>query len=115
MKQAYIYTAAGKAKQVPIFDNATSALKAFAKQLRDKKGHKVFVIRWREVHEAELLPARGGHTRHALMGGIRLRVSHWYDTREAAKRVLVAELKERLRRQRTEMRTAERELKKASR
>lgn len=114
MKQAYVYTAAGKAKLVPVFEKERDALRAFAKQLHDKTGHKAFIIRHREVREVELLPARGGQ-RHALMDGIRIRVNTWYDKREHAQRVLCRDLKWRVSQARAALREAERELAKAAR
>lgn len=112
--QGYIYTTAGKAKLVPVFKTEREALLAFAKKLRDKTSHKVFIIRWREIREVDLLPARGG-TRHALMDGIRIRVQTWYDTRAAARRILVRDLRYRAQQARGNLRQAERELQKAAR
>ncbi len=72
--ESWTYTAAGKAKRVPIFPTEKHALRAFAANLRDKTAHKVFIIRWDELHEVDLLPARGGQ-RHAIMDGIRIKVN----------------------------------------
>lgn len=110
--ESWTYTAAGKAKRVPIFPTEKHALRAFAAKLRGKTAHKVFIIRWDELHEVDLLPARGGR-RHAIMGGIRIRVNTWYETKAAAKRDLLKRFKGKVAAATANLREAQRELKRA--
>lgn len=110
--ESWTYTAAGKAKRVPIFPTEKHALRAFAAKTYAKTGHKVFIIRWDEVHAVTLLPARGG-TRHAIMDGIRIRVNTWYDTKPAAKRDLLKRYRAKVQAAASNLREAQRELKRA--
>ncbi len=110
--ESWIYTTAGKARRVPIFPTEKHALRAFAAKLRGKAAHKVFIIRWDELHQVDLLPARGG-TRHAIMDGIRIRVNTWYETKAGAKRDLMKRYRAKVSAAATNLREAQRSLKRA--
>jgi hypothetical protein len=110
--ESWTYTSAGKAKRVPIFPTEKAALRALAAKLRGKTAHKVFIIRWDELHEVDLLPARGG-TRHAIMAGIRIRVNTWYETKAAAKRDLLKRYRAKVAAAASNLREARRSLKRA--